>query len=441
MNTIREVAAPPSKSVSHRTVIAAALGAGESRLANVLESEDLTRTMEILSVGGAHFERLGEGLYAVRGVSGTLAGGAQEPVSCDVGESGTTCRLLTAVLAAGLGYFRVHGAPRMHERPIGELVSALRSQGVTVDYEGREGYPPLCINTHGMSGGDVSIGMSDSSQYLSGLLMAAPLGKSMTIHVTGDKAVSWPYVGLTLQVMEDFGHRFQVEVREEDGWAPRDWRTLHEVAPGATRFAMRSGMYSAGDYRVEGDWSNASYFLAAGAIGPNPVRVTGLRADSLQGDKAMVDILRRMGASLEQDASGITVFPSPLRGIEIDMGKCPDLVPTVAVLAAFAQSPTLVTNVAHLRIKECDRLAGPVAELAKAGVRAEVREDGLVVFPAGLPAVDAAHKPVFTAYNDHRMAMSLSLLELAGIPVTLDDPNCVAKSFPAFWHKWNRVRA
>lgn len=441
MSKIIEVEAPPSKSVSHRMVIGAALGVGESRLANVLESDDLKRTMEIMQACGARIERLGEGLYAIRGVAGTPAGGRDEPVSCFVGESGTTCRLLTAVVAAGLGRFRIHGAPRMHERPIGELVMALRMLGVGVEWEGAAGFPPLVIDTNGMPGGEVNIGLDESSQYLSGLLLAAPLGKTLTIHVTGKKAVSWPYVGLTLKAMEDFGHSFRVEMLEEDGWVQRDWRAIREVLPGRTRFVVKPGIYRAGDYRVEGDWSNASYFLAAGAAGPHPVRVTGLRADSLQGDKAMLDILRSMGARVEVEPAAVTVHPSALRGTQVDMGHCPDLVPTVAALAAFAEGPTTVTNVAHLRIKECDRLAGPATELGKAGVRVEVREDGLTVYPAGRAAIAAPEGTVFHAYGDHRMAMSLSLLGLAGVDVRLDDPKCVSKSFPSFWRKWGRVTA
>ncbi len=441
MSKVREVEAPPSKSVSHRMVIGAALGVGESRLANVLESDDLKRTMDIMQACGARIERLGEGLYAISGVAGTPAGGFEEPVSCYVAESGTTCRLITAVLAAGLGRFRVHGAPRMHERPIGDLVMALRMLNVGVEWDGKTGYPPIIIDTNGMPGGEVNIGMDESSQYLSGLLLAGPLGKTLTINVTGNKVVSWPYVGLTLKAMEDFGHRFRVEMLEDEAWVEKDWRTIRNVVPGKTRFVVKPGIYHAGDYKVEGDWSNASYFLGAGAIGPDPVRISGLRSDSLQGDRAMLRILQDMGAKVEVEADAVTVHPSKLRGITVDMGDCPDIVPTVAVVAAFAEGPTTVTNVAHLRIKECDRLAGPAAQLAKAGVRVEVHDDGLTVHPAGRESIQAAAGTVFETYGDHRMAMSLALLGFAGVAVELDDPKCVGKSFPGFWRKWARVTA
>lgn len=436
----KEVMAPASKSVSHRMVIGAALAAGTSTLTNVLESDDLNRTMDIMRTCGADIQRQGDGVYTVRGVAGTPRGGSTEPASCYVHESGTTCRLITAVVAAGLGAFRIHGAPRMHERPIGELVNALRMAGVDVRYEQHEGYPPLIIDTLGLSGGSVTIGLDESSQYLSGLLLAAPQSRSMTVNVGGSKVVSWPYVGLTLQAMEDFGVAFTVEIKgDDDQWAKADWRSITDILPGKVRFVVPPGMYRAGDYAVEGDWSNASYFLAAGAVGDSPVTVRGLRRDSIQGDRAMLDILERMGAKIAWDGDAVTVSPAPLTGIKVDMGHCPDLVPTVAVVAAFANGPTTVTNVAHLRIKECDRLASPAAELARAGIKADVFDDGIVVHGVGKENVAVPSGAVFQTYGDHRMAMSAAIFEMTGAPVTVDDPQCVGKSFPAFWQQWKKV--
>lgn len=441
------VTAPPSKSVSHRMLIGAALAAGDSVVEHVLESLDIERTADILRAAGARVERLGEGRFAVTGVAGTPAGGFDAPVSCDVHESGTTCRLLTAVLAAGKGRFRIHGAPRMHERPIGQLVDVLRGLGVRVTYEGRAGCPPLHIDSDGMSGGTTAIGLDESSQYLSGLLLAAPLTGGLTVEVSGGKVVSWPYVALTLQALEDFGLGFRVETRGSvhAGWQADDWRALREVRPGLVRFVVPPGVYRAGRYRVEGDWSNVSYFLAAGAVGPRPVRVTGVRIDSLQGDRAMLDILGRMGARFEREDNGVVALPSDLNGVEVDMGHCPDLVPTVAVTAAFARGVTRIRNVAHLRIKESDRLSAPAAELRKAGVRVDELDDGLVVHGAlrrGGVARSGDGKVVpFLSYGDHRMAMSLALLGFAGVQSVLDDPACVAKSFPHFWNEWEKVRA
>ena len=261
------------------------------------------------------------------------------------------------------------------------------------------------------------------------------------VGVAGAKAVSWPYVALTLQVMGDFGVGVCVQTLSDSGWADADWRNLKEARPGATRFLIDPARYQPREYAVEGDWSNASYFLAAGAIGPRPVTVRGLRRDSLQGDRLMLDILDLMRARVSWDGDAVTVAPGPLRGVDVDMGSCPDLVPTVAVLAAFADGPTTIRGAAHLRIKECDRIAAPAQELAKVGVGSEILPDGLRVIPATSAApLPSGQTIAFSAHNDHRMAMSLSLLSLAGIGVELDDPACVAKSFPDFHERFAPVR-
>ena len=431
------VTAPPSKSMSHRMLIGAALARGESVLRHVLESDDITRTRRILCDAGSQMENLPDGGLRVRGVAGLPRGAdlaGADALSCDVHESGTTCRLLTAVLAAGQGRFRIHGAPRMHERPIGTLSSALEKLGASVYWEGRQGCTPFTLETHGMQGGTVEMGLDESSQYLSGLLLAAPLCRApLTITLGGTKSVSWPYVGLTLQVLEDFGIPF--EVREKhSSWSKADWRSLTEARPGGLRFHMQPAVYRAGDFQVEGDWSGASYFLAAGAVGKSPVRVEGLRGNSLQGDRALVDILRRMGATVDEGEACVAIHPSNLRGIDVDMGQCPDLAPTVAVLAAFAQGVTTLRNAAHLRIKESDRIAAPAANLRAAGINAEEREDGLRI-EGGIPQP----APLFRAFGDHRIAMSAAVLGIRHGPVRLDAPEVVAKSLPGFWELWKTV--
>lgn len=436
------VKAPSSKSVSHRRLIGAALAKGESRLSGVLESRDIEQTRTILEDTGARFEQLGPGEWKVLGMGGGPRGGDAAPVSCYVHESGTTCRLLTAVLASGLGLFRVHGAPRMHSRPIGELTAALEKLGVVVRFENETGYPPFILKTRGLEGGSLEIGLGESSQYLSGLLLAAPQAKApVTIEVCGTHVVSWPYIGLTLQSMHDFGVHFDVSTRERPDaeWKPADWREIRAVRPGLIRFRVRPSAYKAGNYTVEGDWSGASYLLAAGALGERPVRVEGLRADTMQGDRAMRSILKNMGAEMEEGENFLTVHPSPLKGVDVDMSDCPDLVPTVAVLAAFADGETTIRGVAHLRIKECDRIAAPAGELGKTGVHVEERDDGLVVH--GNPELDLRERDlVLLAHGDHRMAMSLSLLECKGASVRLDNPAVVNKSFPAFWDVWKEIR-
>lgn len=438
--SVAHVQAPASKSMSHRAVIAAALAPGESRVSGVLASDDLTRTMGCLAACGARFEQAGDGVLRVVGVAGRPMGGRDEPADLNVHESGTTCRLMTAVAAAGHGRFRIHGAPRMHERPIGALAETLGALGATFDWETRPGYPPCVMTANGFAGGEVGIDVGESSQYLSGLLLAAPCAhERTTIAVTGDKVVSWPYVALTLATMEDFGIVFSAQRMERGSWVDAAWRRIECAEPGKVRFTVRPGAYRAGAYRVEGDWSNASYFLAAGAVGPRPVVVSGLRADSLQGDRAILDILSRMGARVSWQDDAVTVAPPEsgrLQGIDVDMSHCPDIVPTVAVAAAFAASPTTISGAAHLRIKECDRLSATATELNRAGGRVAVLADGLRVEPADFAAGSEVE---FCTYGDHRIAMSLSLTALAGVAPRFDNPGCVGKSFPGFFKEWNKV--
>ena len=491
MNTPVIVQAPPSKSLSHRVLMAAALAAGESQLSHVLESDDTSRTRELLVGLGAQFTRTGPGAFLVRGIAGAVsatATGQPQPLSCFVGESGTTCRLVTAILAAGQGHFRLHGAGRMHERPMAELLNALALLGARFHAEGREGHLPGVLEASGfdpsaLPDGMLDMGSDESSQYLSGLLLAAPLSPAgLTVRLAGKKAVSWPYIGLTLDTLERFGISFTVEAlvgtaveasveaagespRKSPGessgatvqgapsaWQATNWRALSEAVPGKLRFRIQPGQYQAGTHAVEGDWSGASYFLAAGAIGPRPVCVEGLHADSLQGDAAIMEILEAMGARIERGPGRVTAFPAALRGITVDMGHCPDLVPTVAAVAAHATGVTCIENVAHLKIKESDRLAAPAAELAKVGCMVEVTTSGLVITPpAGGPQTPAPGT-IFHAHDDHRIAMGMSLLGLPGLAslsgagggsgfaVPLDNPSCVAKSFPNFWDVWNQVR-
>ena len=434
------IEAPASKSVSHRELMAAALAQGVSEVSGVLESQDLERTADILGRMGAQLTRLGPGAFRVRGMAGRPLGGDGEPLPLDVGESGTTCRLITAVAAAGRGSFLVRGRGRMHDRPIGALAEVLTRLGASLAFQEKPGCPPFVLEAAGLSGGVVDVDVSESSQYLSGLLLAAPMASgTLVLNVAGSKVVSWPYVALTLQVLTDYGIAFVVETRDSGQWSKADWRELREAAPGRVRFIVSPGAYKAQNRRVEGDWSNASYFLAAGAIGPRPVTVSGLRRDSLQGDRVMLDILARMGADVTWDGDAVTVSPAELRGLDVDMGACPDIVPTVAVTASLAQGETVIRNVAHLRIKESDRLSAVATELGRFGVSVEVLADGLRIDPSTLPAEPRREPISCTTYGDHRIAMCLSLLELAGERVALDDPGCVAKSFPEFWDKWRTV--
>ncbi len=354
-------------------------------------------------------------------------------------ESGTSCRLLTAILANLNGSFRIHGAKRLHERPMSALTQALQSLGVQIEYEFAQGFLPITLSSHGFTQDQVHININESSQYLSGLLLAAPLGnKGLHIYLAGEKVVSWPYVALTLQCIETFGLKVQLQQNIEHNWKNIDWRSIKEITPHNIRFIIDGGNYLNGEYVVEGDWSNASYFLAAGAIGKKPLCIKGLQKDSLQGDKAILDILSNMGADYHWENNNIIITPSTLQGIEIDMKHCPDLVPTVAILAAFAKGKTCIKNVHHLRIKECDRLQAPASELKKVGVRVDVFDDGLCIHGLG-KAPSVSQNVIFHAHNDHRMAMSCALLGLHGQSVNIDDISVVEKSFPNFWNVWSNV--
>jgi len=433
------VQAPASKSLSHRALIAAGLAHGQSSLSGILRSRDTEQTMACMSACGAGFKFLDD-TVKVAGVSGKPKGGTQTPVSLDVGESGTTCRLMTAVAAAGRGAFFLDGQGRMHERPMGALTSALTTLGTKFEWRGRANFPPFVIHADGLSGRTVTVDIGESSQYLSGLLLASPLAKApLCVEISGQRIVSWPYVALTLQVLEDFGIQVVVEIKERGSWSAVPWRGLLLAEPGKVRFKIQSTGYRAGRYQVEGDWSNASYFLAAGALGPSGVRVTGLRRDSLQGDKVLLSILKRMGANISWRKDAVTVKPGGLKGVALDMGACPDLVPTVAVLASQARGETRIHNVAHLRFKESDRLAAVAKELSRTGCGVMALEHGLCIYPSPLSAPSAGRTMKFRTYNDHRMAMSLSLLSLAGVRVGLDNPGCVDKSFPGFWDEWKKV--
>ncbi|MCR4666268.1 MAG: 3-phosphoshikimate 1-carboxyvinyltransferase [Desulfovibrio sp.] len=453
---------PGSKSLSHRYLIAAALASGSSTITHSQKSADLLVTRSLLKQIGAEITETDSDTLSVRGVNGQVRGGQGSPLLCNVGESGTSCRLISAVLASGDGLFRIEGKGRMHSRPIEELCSALTRLGAGIVYTEKTGYPPFLLQARGLNPelvkGELSIGMDSSSQYFSGLLLAAPTCPSpLVLELGGRKAVSWPYVGLTLQCLTDFGIAFSVETRPSNT-APWQllphmaWREVALAEPGCLRITVQPGSYKAGSFAIEADWSGASYFLAAGALGKRAVTVEGLRDDSLQGDRILLDILSKMGAHVQSTATSVTVFPSELHGVDLDMGSCPDLVPTVAVLAAFAHGSTRIHNVAHLRLKETDRIAAPCEELAKVGVVADAMSDGLLISGLGghvhhkrgedtLPRLPEG--ACLSAHNDHRIAMSLSLLDVVNPDIRvrgcLDDSTVVEKSFPSFWGEWERL--
>jgi 3-phosphoshikimate 1-carboxyvinyltransferase len=330
-----------------------------------------------------------------------------------LGNSGTSMRFLTALAALGEGEYLLTGTERLCQRPLGELLTALSQVGVRAISEQGDGCPPVRV-TGGIIGGRAQLSGGTSSQYLSALLFIGPLAPGgLEIEITGE-LVSRPYVDLTLEVLSDFGVSYYRE--------------------GYRYFQLPGNQYYLPQtYEIEADASSASYFWAAAALTGGRVTITNLSLESSQGDAAFPGVLERMGCAIESASAGLTVQGGPLRGMAVDMATMPDLVPTLAVLAAFATGDTVITGVAHLRHKESDRLAAVATELAKIGVTARETEDGLVI-RGGTPQGAVIH-----TYNDHRIAMSFAVagLKTAGIRIT--DPDCVAKSFPDFWEFFDRL--
>jgi 3-phosphoshikimate 1-carboxyvinyltransferase len=405
------VTVPGSKSLTQRALIAAALGDGSSKLIGPLASEDTSYTSKALEQMGITMER-GDDSWTVHESGGKLATPENEIF---LGNNGTATRFLTSVVALGDGSFQIDGEERMRERPIDPLMEALQGWGVDIRSINNTGCPPLKIERKGLTGGATILPECKSSQYLSSLLLVAPYAaKPATLSVKGE-VFSKPYVAMTLSVMADFG--IDVDCNEE-----------------FTEFIIPQGRYRAMDYRIEGDASNASYFWAAAAVTNGRVTVANVPVPSLQGDSALVPLLARMGCNVTRDGGGITVEGCErLQGITVDMADMPDVVPTLAVVAAFAHGKTEIKNIEHLRIKECDRLTATLTELAKMGAKVEEGQDYMIIHGDG---GECLHGTAIETYNDHRMAMSFAVagLQVAGVQITGE--NCVAKSFPDFWERF-----
>jgi 3-phosphoshikimate 1-carboxyvinyltransferase len=405
------VTVPGSKSLTQRALIAAALGEGRSKLIGPLASEDTSYTSKALEQMGITVER-GEDVWTVSGNGGKLATPENEIF---LGNNGTATRFLTSVVALGNGSFQIDGEERMRERPIDPLMEALQGWGVDIVSINNTGCPPLKVESKGLTGGATILPEGKSSQYLSSLLLVAPYAaKASTLSVKGD-VFSKPYVAMTLSVMADFG--IDVDCNEE-----------------FTEFTIPQGRYRAMDYRIEGDASNASYFWAAAAVTGGRVTVANVPVPSLQGDSALVPLLARMGCNITRDGGGITVQGCErLEGITVDMSDMPDVVPTLAVVAAFAHGKTEINNIEHLRIKECDRLTATLTELAKMGVKVEEGQDYMIIHGDGGESLQGA---AIETYNDHRMAMSFAVAGLRVPGVQITGESCVAKSFPDFWERF-----
>ncbi|MBI3716584.1 MAG: 3-phosphoshikimate 1-carboxyvinyltransferase [Betaproteobacteria bacterium] len=416
------VVLPGSKSISNRTLLLAALCEGETIVSNLLQSDDTEVMLAALRQLGVRIDEVAANHYQVFGCGGTFPNRQAELF---LGNAGTAFRPLTAALALQSGHYTLSGVPRMHERPIGDLVDGLNDLGAQIRYLQNPGFPPLEIlpvQTKDIS--RVKVRGDVSSQFLSALLMTLPLlQRDITVEVVGE-LISRPYVEITLKLMARFG-----VVPAQTGW-----REFH-LSPGAYR--------SPGEIAVEGDASSASYFLAAGAVGGGPVRVQGVGKSSIQGDVRFAETLMAMGAQIAMgddwiEASGVGGLKAGrLKAIDADLNHIPDAAMTIAMLALFAEGTTTIRNIASWRVKETDRIAAMATELRKFGATVEEGADYIRVTPP-YPLPPTPHVTIDT-YDDHRMAMCFSLVSLAGVPVTINDPACVAKTFPTYFDEFQKI--
>jgi 3-phosphoshikimate 1-carboxyvinyltransferase len=401
---------PGSKSLTNRALIVAALAEGSSVLTGTLESDD-TRVM-VESLG-----RLGLRLthdpksqtIDLIGCAGRLPAGSAE---LWLENSGTSLRFLTAAACLGRGTRRLDGNTRMRQRPIEPLCDALRALGCDARCEGAGGCPPVVVQAKGLAGGRAAIAADLSSQFLSALLMSAPCASAAVYLELQGAVVSEPYVAMTVRVMREFG----VEV--------------DSLAEGGYR--VRPQTYRGRSFAIEPDASAASYFFAAAAITGGEVTVEGLSRDSLQGDVRFVEVLEKMGCAVSWGSASITVQGGPLKGVDVDMNDISDTAQTLAAVAAFADGPTRIRNIAHVRHKETDRIRAMVTELHRLGIEAQEHDDGLTIRPpAGGPS--RIRPALIQTYDDHRMAMSFSLIGLRASGIKINDPVCVAKTYPKFF--------
>lgn len=407
---------PGSKSITNRALVCAALASGSSTLTGALASEDTHVMIDSLGRLGIPVAKGGaESTLVVSGCGGTIPTGSADLF---VGNSGTTIRFLTALATLGHGEFRLDGIARMRERPIADLMDALNQLGADASSQSGTGCPPVTIRAHGLRGGKARIRGDISSQFLSGLLMAAPLAKQDVQLLVEGELVSQPYVTMTLRVMQSFG----IVVPSND----------------LTQFVISGQQqYRACAYAIEPDASAASYFWGAAAISGGEVTVRGLTREALQGDVAFVECLADMGCEVTYKPDSITVHGTnePLRGIDVNMNAISDTAQTLAAVALFASSPTTIRGVGHIRHKETDRIGDLARELRKVGAGVEELDDGLCITPTRLRGA------ILETYNDHRMAMSLALVGLRVPGVTILNPGCTVKTYPDFFADLARLTA
>lgn len=400
---------PGSKSISNRTLLLAALAEGKTVIRDLLASDDTARMLEALTALGIQLENIGENAWQVTGCGGRFP---NKQADLFLGNAGTAFRPLTAALAFSKGEYHLHGIPRMHERPIGDLVDALKQAGARVAYLANEGYPPLQISPAQLDVSQpIKIRGDVSSQFLTALLMALPLtGQAASIEVVGE-LISKPYIEITLNLMQRFGVTVQ-----RDGWE-------HFHIPAAAHYQ------SPGEIYVEGDASSASYFIAAGILAGD-ITVNGVGENSIQGDIRFAEAANLMGGRISYGDNHVRAEKTlALKAIDWDCNHIPDAAMTLAVMAMFAQGTTTLRNIASWRVKETDRIAAMATELRKVGATVIEGADYIQVTPPAQLTPNA----VIDTYDDHRMAMCFSLISLAGVPITINDPKCVSKTFPEYF--------
>ena len=402
---------PGSKSVTNRALILAALAEGTSIIQNPLFSDDSYWLMDALArLGFETYADQPENLIRITGQRGIIP---KTNVEVHTGLAGTVARFLPPVLALGEGPYRLDGVPRMRERPIGDLVDAMRRLGARVEYAEQDGRLPILLPGGGISGGESEVSGSKSSQFLSGLLMAAPYARK-PVTLVPDEALRRPYVRITLDVMCSFG----VQVEEDEG-----------------SYVVDGGYYRAKDYEVEPDASAASYFMAAAAVTGGRVRIPGLGNGATQGDMRFTEVLREMGCEVEVSSDYVEVRgPDRIKGIKVDMSEFSDTMITLSAIAPFAEGPTHITNVEHTRHQETDRISAVVTELARMGVRVREERDGLYIIPGPV------HPAAVRTYGDHRIAMAFAVTGLRAPGMRIQDPGCVAKTFPRYFEALESLR-
>jgi 3-phosphoshikimate 1-carboxyvinyltransferase len=406
------VSVPGSKSYTQRALIIAALAQGQSRLENALIAEDTGYVIGALQSLGADITNEKQDIV-VKGVGGRPRNPGGEIY---LGNNGTAMRLLTAVVALGEGLFTLTGSPRLLQRPIKPLLDVLTTMGAEMRTRNGDGYPPIVVQAHGLHGGTIIFTDIESSQYISAVLISAPYADSDTVIELRGKIPSLPYVEVTRDAMQQFG----VEVSQQP----------------PHRYVVHSGQqYKGNRYRIEGDCSSASYFFLAAALCRGRVRVRQINPQTLQGDIGILAIMERLGCIVTKGKDWVEVKGGRLVSGDytFDMGAMPDMVPTLAVLAAMRPGRTVITNCAHLRLKESNRLQALATELNKTGIKAEETEDGLVIHG------DTPHGAEIETYNDHRIAMSFAILGLAIPGIKIRDEGCVDKSFPGFWDELEKL--